>query len=179
MQYLHKNNIVLRNLNTSNIVLNRSFYPHLADLSLAIQTDMSIPYLLSKKALRNMNKYFVAPELHRSDSVVNENVDLKTLDKDVVNNFIKIQSSKELDVYSYGAVLYALFTGNHYVKNDPWNFPIDFDDVWKKLILNCMRLTPEYRPNFDEICEIIEKKAATDERINPKTFNIYKYKFYD
>lgn len=89
-------------------------HPYITDFSFAVQIYINTLYLLCKESLYVMKKRFIEPDLMKNDFIVSDSIDLKTIGPEVKNNFIKNQSSKEIDVYSYGVILYVLFTRSVY-----------------------------------------------------------------
>ena len=168
IEYLHKNLIIHRNLNPSNILLDSNLYPFLYDLHKAKQVQNPTNYLLKKTELK-----YTAPEFI----------------KDFQNN----QNSYKIDVYSFGILLYYLLTEKppyySYSKSEdelatdvqkgmrpefPENFSSKLQDL-KQLILDCWDENPENRPSFSSICDRIEQQNHIINE-DEETFLYYKNK---
>ena len=72
LQILHNNKIILRNLNTSNIVLDSDYYPYITDFSLSIQAELRPSYLICEDTLKNMKTDFIAPEFKTKEPISTE-----------------------------------------------------------------------------------------------------------
>lgn len=144
MEYLSNFQIMNRNLNSSNVLLDDKFYPFLTN------------FYTSPQKFDIKESRFIAPE-------VNEGPE---------------GCLPEAGVYSYGMLLYELWTEippfSHIksanlvieaIKNG--NFPMIpsfLNENWKKLIEKCLCINPISRPNFNEIVSELETdKYYTDD----------------
>jgi serine/threonine protein kinase len=154
MAFLHKNGICHGNLKPENVLLNVHFEPCL--------TDYSLPKLHGKSFLKRMKKGTTicsAPEVLRPRSGVD------------------VDWMPEADVFSYGCILYGLFTKNEVLSCDrlcfkiPGKYPnfnaADYTrcvadgvrlpclkripELYWDLISRCWRQDPQARPTFYEI----------------------------
>lgn len=150
MKSLHKNNIIHRNLKPSNIFLDKDLKPFISDFCYAVQTDLTLPYILTETTPE-----FMAPEF--------------------ILDWRKNQLSFKLDVYAYGIILFMLMTEkNPFAGISPSDillntqlgkrpqFTVSVDIFWKDLIIKCWNRNPLQRPTFEEICEQIKNYKISD-----------------
>lgn len=167
LEYLHKHNIVHRNVQPSNIYLDLDLFPYLSDFYMAKPIEKKLPYNLKQTTIE-----YMAPEF--------------------IENYLLNQDSFKLDVYSFGMTLYFLITetkpfasycidseGKEELRNDILNgkrpeFPKSIPKEWKKLIKNCWKQDQSKRPDFTQICRTLESFQFASNRINSKIFTFYK-----
>lgn len=142
LESLHKNNIIHRNVNLSNISLDKDLHPYLSNFYFAVQIDTKLPYVVTETTPEFMSPEFI------QDSKSN-------------------QLSFKLDVYSYGIVLFMLITENNpfkglskkkifsnALKGKRPNISHTVNKEWKELIIQCWDQNPTNRPTFiTNICE--------------------------
>jgi len=137
LKYLHSKNIVHRDINSANIVFNLKYYPYLIDYGISCRNgDID-----SFSAFGSPE--WMAPEIIKPNSCF----------------------TKKVDVYSFGLILWSLFTGMypfngksmyqvmidvHHHYNRP-KIPSDMPHPLKKLIRSCWNHDPDLRPSFDMI----------------------------
>lgn len=136
MQYLHSQNIIHRDLKSSNLLLDKHLNVKIADLGIAREaTHTQTMTTIGTVA-------WTAPEILRHDSY-----------------------NSQADVYSYAIVLWELFTGKiPFSGIPPMNagilvasnqlrpeLPADIDPDWRHLVTWCWSEDPNKRPNFDAI----------------------------
>lgn len=149
MQFLHEKRIVHRNLTTESILIDDKFNPFIFDFYCAKHVDVELPY-----ELVTITPEFMAPEL--------------------IDDAKSCQNSFKIDVYSYGIVLYLLFTNSERnpfatkssdeILNDTLQFkrpPFLYtdnqsDEKWKELIKLCWNREINMRPSFEEISDTLE-----------------------
>lgn len=143
MLYLHSNNVIHRDLKPENILLNEYLYPKITDFGLSkITSDVSEINNFSIKGTPS----YMAPESFDG-------------------NF-----SDASDVYSFAIILYEIITNTNpnnklgqvqttiralrfgFLPDFPQNFP----ESYKNLILRCGSKDSEKRPKFNEIVDILE-----------------------
>lgn len=167
LEFLHKKNIIHRNLNPSNIFLDLNLYPFVGDFYMSKQTELNLPYVLKETTIE-----YMAPEF--------------------ISDYISNQNSFKLDVFSFGIVLFFLFA-----EKKPFNssnadeiknsiamgirpeIPQTIPKEWKLLIEKCWNQNPIQRPTFTEICKILESPEFVNKRIDIKSFYFYRDEFLD
>ena len=157
MRYSHSINMVYRNLNPGNILLDANFYPKICGF------HSFIPFSDSEKLKQSFgNLKFCAPEISSKEGY----------------------NGKKSDVFSFGLLLYSIIYDSlpFYDENNSYNFydvnqkiskgerPIlkdenDFKFV-NSLIIRCWDLNPENRPTFDEITNILIQEMNKFPRSN-------------
>ena len=145
MLYLHKNNVIHRDLKLSNILLDDYMFPKIADFGLAkvIQANRDSFIEQSIKGIKGTLTY-LAPEILCDE-------------KDP-------QYSKASDVYSFAFIVYEMFTHKltdlgksfwevvNFVssgKRPPFDDSIP--ECYRNLINKCWSLDPSDRPTFEQI----------------------------
>ena len=136
MGELHKQNIIHRNLSPDIIFLNERLHPVIQKISSARFVGAKEEPVVVLKYNIGKNNY-LAPEI-----------------------LTKKQYGTEVDVYSYGVILFEMLTGktpealnSSKIENDPELIEL------QNLINSCLNLDPKKRPTFQEIYKnIIEKK---------------------
>lgn len=167
MNYLHSMNILHRDIDSGNILLNGKLYPYLSGFSTSIRADD----VMTEEEIQATTPRIMAPEF--------------------LENYEKYSRTKPIDVYSYGMVLYQLLTEQE-INNNESNivciekvirgerpkFPSDNSpsENWQKLICACWDQVPENRPTFEQICDILETPDFVTPDIDSNLFNIYKNK---
>ena len=143
MSFLHSNDIILRNLNPNNIVLDDDLHPKLTGFNLS----GNINDLSNDIDLNNFSPKYVAPEIY-SDR----------------------QFSKKGDVYAFSMIVYEIITEKRpfekinnllmILKKVENNNRPDIDEktpiCYKNLIQQCWSQNPDDRPTFDEILNLLK-----------------------
>ncbi|KAK8872217.1 hypothetical protein M9Y10_007982 [Tritrichomonas musculus] len=164
MSYLHKNNIIHRDLKLSNILLDEFLFPKLADFGLA--KIMHSGLLESLKGIKGTATY-LAPEILFDDE--------------------DPQYSTACDVYSFGFIMYEMFTRKQtnlgeqyfqivqYIKK--YKHPqIDesVPECYKNIIYACWSTNPSERPSFEQIVnEIKNNPSFVTNDIDQNEFHSY------
>lgn len=160
MAYMHSKNVLHRNLKPVSIVMDKSFYPKIRNFNLIIKCDDES----CKKPIKTTPEY-TAPEI-----------------------IMREPSSKPMDVYAFGMIVYEIVTLHHpYEEIENLNvvhviqkvgngqlpeFPKSTPIVYQKLIKRCWAKNPDERPTFDEIVLLL--------RTNPEfvTENVKKDEYF-
>lgn len=161
MNPVNKHKIVHRNLMPLNIYIDSNYYPYVSDFYMSKQTEINLPY-----NLKETKPEYMAPEF--------------------INDYISNQNSFKLDIYSFGMTLYFLLTGENpfyskdiaEIKSDVIigkrpEIPSTIPDEWNRLIMRCWNQDPELRPDFTEICNLLETPEF-HKRIDIKAFENYR-----
>ena len=139
MRYIHGRNFMHRDLKPLNILLSKKLHVKISDFGLAKEEDLSISQSKGVGTLR-----FMAPELfEESDD--------------------GIKYTNKVDVYSFGVTL-IFIVSDAYPKFSLKNasngilppLPESMIDWVRELIVRCMSPSPDERPSFSEIFEIIK-----------------------
>ncbi|OHT05373.1 hypothetical protein TRFO_05957 [Tritrichomonas foetus] len=170
MRHLHRNNIVHRDLKPANILLDENLYPRVADFGLSRALDDQNCSLTLKVG----SPIFMAPEMLIGDA----------------------QYDLSIDVYSFGILLYQLVTGkipfyDFFARNrgasifqlTKWvttgNRP-SFKDVninkdFQELMESCWAETPNDRPTFDDVCDILlnHRDFCVDDNVDMDEVEVY------
>lgn len=144
MSYIHSFGMIHRDLKIGNIMLNSIFESKIIDFGLVYVSELNDSDSTMTKGIGTLA--YMSPEM-----INEEKYDNKT------------------DVYSYGILLFALFTGNlpkQTMKERLGRIPIKFPKVSSKisdycinLIKRCTSFESEKRPSFDEIIEDLAKNS--------------------
>ena len=163
MRYIHQKGFMHRDLKPSNILLNKKLHVRISDFGLAREEDLETSQSKGVGTLR-----FMAPELF--DESENET-----------------KYTNKVDVYSFGITLIYIITGSYptfslknvitgAVPSLPSTIP-----VWvRDLILSCISLSPDNRPSFSEIFNIIKMNNydffndSKDKKLTEKQLNLKK-----
>lgn len=146
MCHLHEMGIIHRNLKIENILLNYIFEAKIIDFDLI---------------------HFVEDEEDREKSITKETGNLEYIPPEMLN---EKNYNFKTDVYSYGILLFVLFTGhlprqdlNDKMAKNPLQFPRRHATVMTtdciELIKKCTSYDPNDRPNFNEIIDFIEDRS--------------------
>lgn len=128
MKYVHEAGIIHRDLKPSNILLDSKKHVKICDFGImTINSDES-----HTKGIGTSG--FMAPEIEQGRKDYNEKV----------------------DVFSFGKILYYLLTKNMSIRQIDEKPKIINDISWE-LIQKCLSISPEDRPSFSEIIDIIVK----------------------
>lgn len=139
MRYIHHRNIMHRDLKPSNILLSKNRHVRISDFGLAKEEDLETSQSKGVGTLR-----FMAPELFNEE------------DEGFMYN-------NKVDVYSFGITLIYIVTGS-YPKFNLRNIsmgilpslPSTIVNWVRELIIKCISTSPENRPSFAEIFEIMK-----------------------
>ena len=136
MAYLHKSQIIHRDLKSTNILLDENYYPYLCDFGISRSMDNDEP--LTRKI---GNLHWMAPEVLSGEKY-----------------------SYSADVYSFGMILYELLTNsipwdgidsidieNFILNKKRPKLPEDISENLRILIKKCWNSDPNIRPTFEEI----------------------------
>jgi len=143
MLYLHSQNIIHRDLKSSNLLLDKHLNVKVADLGIAREAS------LTQTMTTIGTVAWTAPEILRHDPY-----------------------NQQADVYSYGVVLWECITGKvPYDGIPPMNagimvaahqlrpeIPADCDADWKHLMTWCWQEDPSKRPTFEVIISYLTNK---------------------
>lgn len=163
-----------------NVLTNTQKYIISYGIALAIQylhqnecyhQDLKAENILLDKELRPYITYFGKKQNYKTNQ-----------------NFIKydapevqrgIYNSPSIDVYSYGVILYELWTEN----SNPVQSPISISKMafmikyvpgsWQKLIEDCLSQDPKKRPTFDEIVMLIRSPVFTTKDMDSQKITNY------
>lgn len=162
MSFLHENNIVHRDLKPANILLNQFLFPIIADFGLSKDEDMQI----SQSGIKGTPLY-IAPEVWDPDN-----------DKEI--------DYKKADVYAFSIILYEIYANEKpfanltmyklsqkICKGERPNISLIEEDPYKELIDNCWQQTPEDRPTFDQIVEVLEGDAFITDSVEEDDYRKY------
>lgn len=157
MLYLHNKGIIHRDLNIRNIKLNQKMEAKIVNFDQvyvyeSIQNETTIE--MTKKIGESV---FMSPEMQNDD--------------DEYNN--------KTDVYSYGVILYKMFSGNlpnipirNILNKIPPTFPKPSPSISEcciELIKMCMSYDPDQRPSFDQILDYMKNHSfALSEDVDSK-----------
>lgn len=175
MTYLHKKNIMHRDIKVENILMNDKLEPIITDFGLSKQVQDSNNLFQSMVGTGSI--LYMAPEL---------------LDNGGGENYA-LYDAKCSDVYAFGILIYYLFTGKR-----PYSeckvqtavmskickgilpvLPKDFPHTLELLYRACCSLEPSSRPTFEEVLRIIGNPAFiqhTYEDVDLARFEEYKKK---
>ncbi|KAK8875996.1 hypothetical protein M9Y10_006179 [Tritrichomonas musculus] len=159
MKYLHKINIIHRDLKTQNILLDEKKLPVICDFGTSRQFDIlsnSRPAMTGQCGTPN----YMAPEFIKNESY-----------------------DQSVDVYSYGVILWEMLTRETpyggkdapqviymILSNKMLEIPEDTPENLKKLILSCWSIDPSHRPTFSQIVKMFLDGEVFYEGTNRKHF---------
>jgi serine/threonine protein kinase len=152
MCFMHKQNVIHRDLKTENVMLDSDFYPRVADFGLS--KIMSMGEEQVKNALEMTQN--VGTPLYMAPELFEDSTDPYTT---------------AVDVYAYGMFMYELCTTAKPFKEKSQETPFKFQqyvidgqrptippyvpDPFKELMTKCWDKAAEQRPTFQEIVEAI------------------------
>ncbi|KAK8864795.1 hypothetical protein M9Y10_010320 [Tritrichomonas musculus] len=145
MNYIHSKKVIHGNLKTENILLNEKLYPKILNFYMS----------------RHIEK--------KSSEIKIIKDDLRYMPPEFIENSEACYNSFEIDVYSYGLLLFELITetnpfANYTDKNKIYQdvingkrppFPPGTRPEWKDLISNCWDQDPNKRPSFAVILNFL------------------------
>lgn len=148
MSYLHKHGMIHRDLNIDNIMLNRFF----------------------EAKIINFGQVFVLNAIQNESISLTKNIgDLAFMSPEMLNDDDDKDYDNKTDIYSFGVILYKLFTGNlpnisikDRIKKVLPVFPHPTPSVSEcciELIKMCMQYEPSQRPSFDEILDFMKQHS--------------------
>lgn len=163
MNFLHKHNILHRDLKPGNILLDKNFYPKINDFDLSINKISKFSELVG-------TSLYIAPEI-----------------------WLKNEYSKASDVYSFSMIVFEIMTDlrpyhdftekvptiheiNQKVTNNirpeikpGYHVPISYQN----LIKNCWDQDPIKRPSFEQIIEKLESEYFITPLVDQNEFQKY------
>ena len=151
MAYIHRLNILHRDLKPGNILLDEFLYPKIADFGLS-------KILYGEDEIENSRKHpitsgFKGTYAYCAPEIISQH-----------------KYSKSGDVYAYGMIVYEIMTNEIIFKDfnqfklmqevlngyrPKFNFPIPY--CYRKLIERCWGNSPNKRPDFSKIVELLEE----------------------
>ncbi|OHT16627.1 hypothetical protein TRFO_13045 [Tritrichomonas foetus] len=167
LNYLHSNNILFYNLNSTHIYLNRLHEPLLDS------------YGLSSFVPKISELPFVAPELlnlkqnHNLSSQANFNKTPKQ------NNQKENIDLSCVDIFSFGYFMIEVITGSRpsllrrTSDRYMYSFPSDLPDFIKPLVIKCIKHDPKERATFPEILKGLSEASCVDVNVNEDLFSTY------
>lgn len=153
MKYLHQQGILHRDLKSQNILMDDLLCPKIADFGLSkMTTDSSNSSSMNLQSVNQMKgtPLYMAPEILAGDPY-----------------------SKEADVYAFSIIVYEIVTGKTPFKG--LNFPQlvmkvtegerpeltdDVPEYYKILIEECWAQSPQERPSFDLIVDVLKNNDS-------------------
>jgi serine/threonine protein kinase len=151
LTYLHHSNIIHRDLKSANILLDTQLNPRITDFGLS-KHDASAQQLSSVGATLDVK--WVAPDILRGSG----------------------KGNKTSDIYSYGVVLWELFTGREpfaemsdqaflkAVSEGHWpreTIPLEIPKIYRDLIESCWNSNPHLRPSIKHIVETLQRETPS------------------
>lgn len=163
MEFLHNQNVIYEELKPIKIFLDSNFNPFLSlfQIKKLTKTNPSIEGRVNVEELMH-----IAPETFKESKI-----------------------SQKSDVYSYGILMYKIFTGlnpfpnsftivdlaDDVVVGQRPQIPSSIPEKLKKLMEKCWSINPFERPNFSEICDFFESDPIfEDNSVQKHTFEDYK-----
>lgn len=137
MRYIHKHNFIHRDLKPSNILLSKNMHVRICDFGLARDESLSTTQSKGIGTLR-----FMAPELFEEND---------------------IKYNNKVDVYAFGITLiyiindnYPAFSMKNVINGVTPKIAESIVGWVRDLIIRCLALSPDKRPSFTEIFEIMK-----------------------
>lgn len=167
IEYLHSHDIVHQNIKSTNVLLDEELRPYLADLKIVTKGDLNLNMTVNQTAI------IMAPEFF--------------------DNFEKYNGTKPLDIYSYGLLLFEIWSEkkpfdkiktfctmlNTITRGELPTFPYDKlipEDI-KELTYACTQLNFNERPEISEICDFFENQylllAESESSFDKQLFENY------
>ncbi|KAK8864811.1 hypothetical protein M9Y10_010336 [Tritrichomonas musculus] len=139
MRFIHSRNFMHRDLKPLNILLSKNLHVKISDFGFAKEEDLSVS---QSKGVGTL--LFMAPELYEEN--------------DSENSY-----TNKVDVYSFGITLifivsneYPRFNMNNVLNGVMPTLPASISDWVRELIFRCLSPSPDERPSFAEIFEIMK-----------------------
>ena len=131
VNYLHRRNILHRDIKLENILLKRRF-----DLNSALLGDFGLCLDMTRETPRRNVQVgtakYLPPEITRG----------------------KEASSKEADIWACGVVFFRLLTNQYPDRSDHANYTSISDDRAVRIIKQCLRKKKEHRPPPDQLLQM-------------------------
>ena len=163
LELLHSRNIMLREFQKYNILVDSQFYPYIFEFVCAYYIDE-----------------IVDEDIHMTNSVI-------LMSPEIMNDPEKYVGAFPVDVYAYGVNMFTIITeeeffgnchriqiGQNVTDGKRPKIPDSTPSNWKDLIERCWHQDPNKRPNFTEICDLLESGTFVNSSINIVAFNDYK-----
>lgn len=146
IEYLHSENIIDRDIKSSNILLDEKFYPKICDFNLSKFTS---DIYSEDQSVKCYTPNYEAPEIHTQNGY-----------------------NCSVDVYSFGRIMYELLA-DEIIKNDS---KIDLDNPkiplnFSEIIMECQNNEASCRPTFSDISEFFRNNFL--ENVDQKEFQSY------
>ncbi|KAK8843100.1 hypothetical protein M9Y10_025291 [Tritrichomonas musculus] len=165
MAFLHLNRVVHRDLKPENILLDDYLFPKISDFGLAKQiheNEQSVT--MESQAGFKGTLLYMPPELYDDNKAYSE----------------------ASDVYSFGIILYELYSGLFIFKGNIYILPNQIHEGWrpdikkqvpeayKDLIVKCWSQNPSDRLTFQEIVDLLENDSSfLTNDVNKEDFRKY------
>ena len=167
MSFLHSHNIIHRDLNGENIILDDLYFPKITGFDIAKFVENGIG---EKSERIKGTPAYIAPEV-----------------------YLNKEYSKASDVYSFGLIMYEMFTGHkafeHFYspkqireylleqqqqRQHCLTFEFPIAETYRRLIERCCSNKPEERPTFSEIVyELANNEGYINDEIDASKFQEY------
>ena len=160
MDYLHSNNIIHCNLAPFNVFVNDNFYPKICDIVSPVKVQGNYS-TIKYDSIEELS--YLSPEILKGESY-----------------------TKSIDVYSYGIILYEIFTGEVpfqnlsvfklpqlVIKGERPKFVNPIPECQRKLMELCWSQDPNKRPTFSEICSELKSNLNFRQNIDENEYLHY------
>jgi Neu-associated kinase len=168
LAYMHKHNIIHRDLKLENVLMDEHGNVKIGDFGAAIEV---LDVLKQKKGLMEIcgTSVYASPEIHRLRSPLSRN---------------KGPYDEKIDIWACGIILYELVFKEHPIPNKVFKYAVntekkliafvinslhfdsDVDEELKNLILSCLNPDPAKRPTAVEILNNPWLNSGGDAKVN-------------